>query len=120
MLPMPFQLILEVADYQSDREWLWRLQDANGNYLASSEVKLNPQDLAHAGFADLPAYLHHYQTRNETEVLRELGEWMGEQVLGNLRDKLWQNRRQPACLIQVRVPAVATMRVRVIIGSRAE
>ena len=30
------------------------------------------------------------------------------EVLGDLRDKLWQHIKKPACLIQVRVPMVAS------------
>jgi hypothetical protein len=56
-MPSATTLNLAISDYKDANHWYWRLQDADGAFLADQEVKLNPADAEYEGFVDLPSYL---------------------------------------------------------------
>lgn len=105
-------LHLHLREYRSPSQWRWQLDDANGNYLADHEVRLDDQAVEYRGYTDLPGYLAHYggareEIRPHAALLDELGAWLGAQVFGGLREKLLEHQSFPATPIQVHLPLAA-------------
>jgi hypothetical protein len=101
-------LRLSVTGYVDPTRWRWELSDSRGRFLADHDVHLDPASREYAGFVDLCAYLAFHQPIYSPEVqLADVGEWIGEQVFGGLRDALWQHCSLPAVAVQVSLPQVA-------------
>ncbi len=82
---MPTTLLLQASDIRASTHWYWRLQDANGAFLADRTVALDPTDWRYEAFCDLYGYLDRRiapdkRQVEETRLLAELGAWIGEQV----------------------------------------
>ncbi len=80
-------LILEADDVRDACHWYWRLKDPNGATLADHEVELDPADWQYQAFLDLYGYLVHHVApdrweQEETRLVPQVGEWIGDQVLG--------------------------------------
>ena len=109
-MPIATTLNLAVADYKDAHHWYWRLTDADGQFLADQEVKLNPSDSEYEGFLDLPSYLAiHAATdrrrEDEARLVRQVGEWMGRHFYGPIGDKIL-DAGTPA-IVRVQVPTEA-------------
>jgi hypothetical protein len=109
-VPIATTLNLAVADYQDAHHWYWRLTDADGQFLADQEVKLNPSDSEYEGFLDLPSYLATQaatdrRREDEARLVRQVGEWMGRHFYGPIGDKIL-DAGTPA-IVRVQVPAEA-------------
>ncbi len=104
---------LGITDYQGVTRWRWVLQDDAGNFLADHEVDLDTGAQEYQGYDDPPEYLRTYRAAHgggrtgDDELLRRLGDWIGEQVFGPLRAKFRDNITQPATIIRVLVPPEA-------------
>ena len=98
-------LRLEMTDYLDATRWRWVLTDSSGTYLADHEVRLDPTSREYGGFLDLSRYLdYHQRIYTAEEQLATLGAWIGEQVFGDLRPALWENRARPAVAVLVTLP----------------
>ncbi len=80
-------LLLQASDIRDSAHWYWRLQDANGAFLADHTVALDPADWRYEALLDLYGYLERRvapdkRQAEETLLLAKLGAWIGEQVLG--------------------------------------
>ncbi len=101
-------LQLTITDYQNETRWRWVLSDEKGNFLTDHEVSLDANAPVYRGFKDLPGYLrHHIPATPAAQVLREVGEWMGEKVFGGLADALRERMQSPATVVRVSVPKEA-------------
>jgi hypothetical protein len=106
---------LEIADFRSPEEWLWRLLDADGSYMASHEVRIARTDPEHTGFIDVRTYLERVADRadpkraeREDAALRSLGKWIHDCVLGTVADALVKQAEASPTLVTVSVPRQAT------------
>jgi len=105
---MPAPLRLTLTDYLDPTRWRWVLSDAKGGFLADHPVQLDPSTRECQGFVELTGYLNFYHEAYPPErQLEDLGDWIGVQVFGGLRAKLWQQRATPARPVQVIVPQSA-------------
>ncbi|MEI7868789.1 MAG: CHAT domain-containing protein [Candidatus Methylumidiphilus sp.] len=105
---MPAPLRLTLTDYLDPTRWRWVLSDAKGGFLADHTVQLDPSTREYQGFVELAGYLNFYHEAYPPErQLEDLGDWIGVQVFGGLRAKLWQQRATPARPVQVIVPQSA-------------
>ncbi len=113
---MSQELILEVTEYASPDAWLWRLNDADGNYLASHQVALvegNSETCGYRGYHNLTDYLNTYahstgdgdRHEGEMALLARVGRWMGEEALGALRPILREKVAEAGGMLAVRVVA---------------
>jgi hypothetical protein len=104
---------LRITDYHGVSRWRWELQDDAGNFLADHEVNLDVDAQEYQGYDDPPEYLRTFRAAHgggpagDEELLRRLGDWIGEQVFGALRAKFRANITQPATIIRVLVPPEA-------------
>ncbi|MCX7109517.1 MAG: CHAT domain-containing protein [Proteobacteria bacterium] len=105
---MPAPLRLTLTDYLDPTRWRWVLSDAKGGFLADHTVQLDLGIREYQGFVELTGYLNFYHEAYPPErQLEDLGDWIGAQVFGGLRAKLWQQRATPARPVQVIVPQSA-------------
>ncbi|WP_062213877.1 AAA family ATPase [Streptomyces sp. NBRC 109706] len=89
---MVAQLRLEVDEVAGPDRWRWVLTRPHGNgpggrVLASHRVRLDRRHPAYEAFTDLPAYLRRHaapdiRADREAEIVREVGTWIAEEVLG--------------------------------------
>jgi hypothetical protein len=101
-------LRLTLTDYLDPTRWRWLLSDAKGGFLADHNVHLDSSSREYQGFRNLAGYLDYYRAAYPPErQLADLGDWIGAQVFGGLRDKLWQHRAKPARPVLVSVPREA-------------
>ena len=87
------QLLLEAVDYADAAHWRWLLRRPGGEVLAAHDVRLDPDCWQYEAFGDLQRYLRTYvapdqQIIQEADILKRLGDWTGEQVLGPVGDAL--------------------------------
>ena len=108
---MPAQaLCLEVAEFTDADHWRWVLKDAHGAFLADHTVALDPAEPMYQALFNLPGYLRHYaapdkRDEDERRLMREVGVWIGERVLGGgIGEKLLE-RAHPLVVVRVAVPA---------------
>jgi hypothetical protein len=93
---MPPPLRLTVTDYLDPTRWRWALYDSRDHFLAAHTVRLDPASREYAGFLDLGDYLDYHQPISPVaQQLAGLGDWIGDQVFGGLREALWQRRAAP-------------------------
>src|SRR5215210_532319 len=102
---MPSSLRLELTDYLDETRWRWVLLDERGAFVADHPVRLDPTSRAYRGFVDLQTYLDFYEpVKPPAQQLAELGDWIGSQVFGPLREALLAHHRPPATPVQVIIP----------------
>jgi hypothetical protein len=105
---MPAPLKLEVTDYLDETRWRWVLYDARGAFLGDHDVRLNPAAREYRGWLDLQDYLEFWEpTEPVAEQLRRLGDWVGREVFGPLRDALMAEHTPPATPVLVILPPEA-------------
>ncbi|HYZ64206.1 MAG TPA: CHAT domain-containing protein, partial [Acetobacteraceae bacterium] len=105
-------LRLEVADFGDADHWRWVLKEDGGRFLDDHAVALDRANPNYMGLVDLPSYLWRNaapDTRDadERRLIREVGAWIGDQVLGrSLAEKLL-GRAKPSVVVRVLVPPPA-------------
>lgn len=101
---MPAPLRLTLTDYLDASRWRWVLSDQKG-YLVDHTVRLDPSTREYKGFLDLAGYLDYYREAYPPEQqLADLGAFIGAEVFGGLRAKLWDERAVPVRPVRVTVP----------------
>src|SRR6266496_1899061 len=101
-------LRLYVDEFMDGDHWRWRLADANGNFLTDYAVSLDPTDARHSALLDLPPYLKRHADPNkwpedEARLLGEIGESIGEKVLGPIGPAIVRGRA--AATVRVILPS---------------
>lgn len=81
------ELTLHVEDFAGPDRWRWVLVAPDGGVLARHEVRLDPTGPQYEAFLDLPGYLRRHaapdvRAAREREIVRDVGTWIGTQVLG--------------------------------------
>ncbi|GII02887.1 CHAT domain-containing protein [Planobispora takensis] len=84
---MPAELCLQAHDFQGPHRWRWTLHEARGRFLADHEVRLDTGDWRFTAFSDLHRYLRwnaapDRRIEAEAELLAQVGDWIGAEVLG--------------------------------------
>jgi tetratricopeptide (TPR) repeat protein len=107
-MPRAHQLKLSVADYRDACNWRCCLTDADGNFLADHEVKLNAADAEHLGWVDLPSFLRQRAApdrrhEDETRLVHEVGAWIGRNVYGPIAEKILA--KGTPVTVRVEIPA---------------
>ncbi|MFC2142141.1 CHAT domain-containing protein [Acidobacteriota bacterium] len=101
-------LRLTLTDFEDLSHWRWVLSDVDGRFLADHDVRLDTSCREYNGLQKLDEYLDYYEPiQAQEQQLTELGDWIGEQIFGNLRDTFWQHRSLPAIAVHVIVPEEA-------------
>jgi tetratricopeptide (TPR) repeat protein len=105
-------LRLEIADFIDANHWRWTLTDANGAFLADHAVALDPKEPKYQALFDLPAFLRHYSApdnrdADERRLLRDVGAWIGEIVLGRGICEKILAQGLPPIIVRVVVPQTA-------------
>lgn len=100
---------LEVVDWAGPTRWRWRLSGAEGA-VVEHVVELDPRDWRFEAFTDLYRYLQWTVTpdrRREREpgVLAEVGDWIGDAVLGPVGAAIGTRR----ATVQLELPAEAAV-----------
>ncbi|WP_105972911.1 CHAT domain-containing protein [Streptomyces geranii] len=101
------ELTLLVEDFTGPDHWRWVLTAPDGTVLARHEVRLDPTGPQYEAFLDLPGYLRRHaapdvRAAREREIVREVGTWVGAEVLGPVAPALLA--AAPA-VVRVVVPA---------------
>lgn len=101
---------LEVLDYAGPTRWRWRLTDAGGVFVADHRVELDAGAWQFDAFTDLHRFLKwntapDRRLAHEAELVTEVGDWIGEQVLGEVGVALAEARRP----VRLEVPAGAAV-----------
>ncbi|WP_157570159.1 CHAT domain-containing protein [Microtetraspora malaysiensis] len=86
-------LRLEAQDVVGLDRWCWTLTGADGRVLARHDVRLNPDSPQYEASLDLLGYLQRHAAPDlreirEEEIVRNVGEWLVEEVLGPVADAL--------------------------------
>jgi len=81
------ELILKVGRYQDPAHWDWTLTGTDGVFLADHQVRLDSGCWELGAVSSLPSYLWSHaapdrRLAEETRIVAEVGDWIGEQVLG--------------------------------------
>ena len=103
-------LRMMLVDYEGQGRWRWILADRDGKPIADHEVRLDTRCWQYEAFTDMPRYLQWHvapdrRGRQEMQIVREVGEWIGEHVLGPIAQVMLE--RAPATVV-VTLPRVAT------------
>ncbi|MFF3375774.1 CHAT domain-containing protein [Streptomyces sp. NPDC002680] len=85
--PSLVELTLLVEDFAGPDHWRWVLVAPDGEVLARHEVRLDPTGPLYEAFLDLPGHLRRHappdvRAAREREIVREVGAWIGAEVLG--------------------------------------
>ncbi|MGW1713158.1 CHAT domain-containing protein [Streptomyces sp. NPDC002156] len=85
--PSLVELTLLVEDFAGPDHWQWVLVAPDGEVLARHEVRLDPTGPLYEAFLDLPGHLRRHappdvRAAREQEIVREVGAWIGTEVLG--------------------------------------
>ena len=101
------ELILEVRDFEDSARWRWVLTEPDGAFVADHQVRLDRDGWQFEAFDDLHAYLRwrvppDRRVEQEAEIVAEMGEWIGAEVLGAIGPELVA--RAPVT-VRVMVPA---------------
>ena len=83
------ELILRVRDFAGPDRWRWELCAPDGRVLARHAVRLDPEAPQYEAFLDLPGYVRRntapdQRVTREREIVREVGAWAGDRILGPL------------------------------------
>ena len=81
------ELRLKVKAYQNQTQWDWELSGPDEEILAGHQVKLDPRRWEFGAVSALAGYLWSHaapdkRLEEETRIVAEVGDWIGEQVLG--------------------------------------
>ncbi|WP_143662008.1 CHAT domain-containing protein, partial [Streptomyces glaucescens] len=81
------ELGLWVRDFTGLDRWRWELTGPDGRVLARHEVRLDREAPQFEAFLDLPGYVRRnaapdQRVAREREIVREVGVWAGERILG--------------------------------------
>ncbi|CAM5481572.1 CHAT domain-containing protein OS=Streptomyces glaucescens OX=1907 GN=SGLAU_15050 PE=4 SV=1 [Streptomyces glaucescens] len=81
------ELGLWVRDFTGLDRWRWELTGPDGRVLARHEVRLDREAPQFEAFLDLPGYVRRnaapdQRVAREREIVREVGAWAGERILG--------------------------------------
>jgi hypothetical protein len=87
------QLLLAAVDYTDAAHWRWLLTRPGGEVVAAHDVRLDEGCWQYEAFGDLQRYLRTFvapdqQITQEADILRQLGDWTGEHMLGPVGDAL--------------------------------
>lgn len=99
---------LEVLEFEGPTRWRWRLTDAGGAFVADHKVDLDRGEWQFEAFTDLHTYLRwnaapDRRLAHEAELVVQVGDWIGERVLGPVGVALASARRP----VRLEVPAGA-------------
>jgi hypothetical protein len=88
---------LQVTDFVDVSRWRWRLTTSDGRMLAEHRVRLNPGCWQIEAVADLASYLRWHvvpdrRRADEATIVADVGEWLGEHVLGSVGPALLRER----------------------------
>ncbi|MGW5126176.1 CHAT domain-containing protein [Streptomyces sp. NPDC004069] len=102
-------LRLEAREVAGPDRWRWVLTGPDGRMLARHDVRLDLASPWYEAAVDLPGYLWRHAAPDlrdvrEAEIVRDVGSWLGEQVLGPVADAL---RAAAPAVVRVVVPAGA-------------
>lgn len=97
-------LRLEVRNFQGPAQWDWALTTAAGEFLGDHEVRLDPQSPEYKAMTRLQFYVRWHADperplESENEFLGRVGQWMGEQILGDVGRKLVEQRPAIALVV---------------------
>lgn len=101
--------LLKVTDFKKDpQHWRWELTDNHGRFLDDHEVNLDPAHAYYSAFTNLDRYLwvHSDPMRrisDQIKVMKEVGDWVGENVFGNV-GKILSKLKVPM-IVRVQVPS---------------
>jgi tetratricopeptide (TPR) repeat protein len=103
-------LRLEVLDFDGPSQWRWRLTDTAGGFLADHQVELDATAWQFEAFQDMHRFLQwnaapDRRLAHEAELMEQVGDWIGGQVLGPVAAVLARERR----LVRLEVPAKAAV-----------
>jgi hypothetical protein len=103
-------LRMTLVEYEGQGRWRWILADKDGEVIADHEVRLDTGCWQYEAFTDMRGYLQWHvapdrRVQQETQIVREVGEWIGEYVLGPIAQAMLA--RAPATVV-VTLPQVAT------------
>ncbi|MER7051792.1 CHAT domain-containing protein [Streptomyces sp. NPDC000351] len=103
------ELLLEAHDVAGPDRWRWELTGPDGGVLARHTVRLDPGSSRYEAFLDLPGHVRRHaapdeRTVRERQIVREVGEWIGTEILGPVGPAL--AAAAPA-VVRVVVPADA-------------
>ena len=101
------ELVLEVQDFEGPSRWRWVLTEPGGRFVADHEVRLDPDCWQYEAFGGLYEYLQWHvapdrRMEHEAEIVGQVGEWIGVEVLGRVGPALVAQR--PA-EVRVVIPA---------------
>ncbi|GEC08658.1 hypothetical protein SSP24_63130 [Streptomyces spinoverrucosus] len=88
------ELRLEVRDFAGLDRWRWELTESDGGrVLARHEVRLDPDCAPYEAFLDIPGHVRRHaapdqRVEREREIVREVGAWIGAEILGPVADVL--------------------------------
>ncbi|MFR0359258.1 CHAT domain-containing protein [Streptomyces sediminimaris] len=107
---MGVALRLEAHDVVGPHRWRWVLSGPDGRTRARHEVRLDQESPQYEAALDLPGYLRRHvapdlREAGQEDLLREVGEWLCERVLGPVAEALCA--AAPA-VVRVVVPAQAS------------
>ncbi|MBV7696688.1 CHAT domain-containing protein [Streptomyces sp. TRM70350] len=101
------ELRLEVRDFAGLDRWRWELIEPDGGrVLARHEVRLDRGCAPYEAFLDIPGHVRRHaapdqRVEREREIVREVGAWIGAEILGPLADVL---RAAAPVVVRVVVP----------------
>ncbi|MEU1516414.1 CHAT domain-containing protein [Streptomyces sp. NPDC005811] len=109
-------LTLTVDGFRSDADgmsWRWLLTGPGGEFEADAEVRLRREEWQYDAFEDLYGHLSwridpERRTEREADVVREVGEWIGARVLGEVGVRLTRFAEDAiGCTVRVILPQEA-------------
>lgn len=91
------ELVLEVRDFEGPSRWRWVLTEPGGRFVADHEVRLDPDCWQYEAFGGLYEYLQWHvapdrRMEHEAEIVGQVGEWIGVEVLGRVGPALVAQR----------------------------
>ncbi|MEU6223365.1 NB-ARC domain-containing protein [Streptomyces sp. NPDC047042] len=109
-------LTLTMDGFRSDADgmsWRWSLTGPGGVFEADAEIRLRREEWQYDAFEDLYGYLAwrvdpERRTEREAAVVREVGEWIGARVLGEVGVRLARFAEDAVgCTVRVTLPQEA-------------
>ncbi|MEU3986398.1 AAA family ATPase [Streptomyces sp. NPDC026672] len=109
-------LTLSVEDFRSDADgtsWRWVLTAPGGSFEGDAEIRLRREQWQYDAFENLHDYLAwrvdpQRRTAHEAEVVRQVGEWIGRQVFGDVGPRLLRFAEDAAgCVVRLTLPPEA-------------
>jgi tetratricopeptide (TPR) repeat protein len=106
------ELVLEVRDFEGPLRWRWVLTEPDGRFVADHEVRLDPDCWQYEAFGGLHEYLQwrvapDRRVEHEAEIVGQVGEWVGTEVLGCVGPALVAKRPVAVRVVIPVAPAAA-------------